>query len=400
MSLKGYNYTYVILCAVGVLAMFSTQLVTPLLTIFAEEVGATGVWIGFSISAYWVARVFLEIPSGFISTKYGYYLPMVVGVILTTIGNLLCAFVMDTMQLFFARVLMGLGAPLFFAVSMTMVINMFSPEKRGSALGLFNGVEFLSMTLASTFSGYIITNLGFIGGFYLSTIMAAIGIFLMLFPQVRRGTKIQPISSNLKLASIPTILVNKDLMIVCAVTMMNFIFYQGVLYTTYPLYLNSVLNMSLTEIGLIQGVRSIGYVLSTLFMGTFSDRVGRKPILLFGIIGTAVLSVVLNYVIGFYAISVIIFLIGLTTGAVWIMSPVMVAEVVEPVHRGAAIGTFRTFFDIGCVLGPIIMMWVVGAYGYSMPFFISAILLFMVFILSLWLKETGKTPQSTASHSR
>ena len=285
---------------------------------------------------------------------------------------------------------MGLGAPLFFAVSMTLIINMFSPNRRGSALGLFQGIEFLGSTLASTFSGYIITNLGFIGGFYLSTVMVTIGSFLMLLPQVRREAKVQPTSSNLKLSSIPKVLVNRGLIIICVVTIMNFILYQGVLFTTYPLYLNSVLKMSLTEIGFIQGARSIGYVLSMLFMGTISDRIGRKPIILFGVLGTAILSIVLNYVMGFNAVAIIMFLIGITTGAVWIVCPVIAAEIVEPFNRGAAIGTYRTFFDAGCVLGPIIMMWVVEAYGNAMPFFLSSILLFIVFIPSLWLKETGK----------
>jgi MFS family permease len=44
--------------------------------------------------------------------------------------------------------------------------------------------------------------------------------------------------------------------------------------------------MSLTDIGFVQGARSIGYVLSMLFMGTISDRIGRKPVILFGALGS------------------------------------------------------------------------------------------------------------------
>jgi hypothetical protein len=47
----------------------------PLLSIFAKEISAVGVMIGFSVAGYW-CEVLLEIPSGFISARYGYYMPM------------------------------------------------------------------------------------------------------------------------------------------------------------------------------------------------------------------------------------------------------------------------------------------------------------------------------------
>ena len=48
MSLKDYKLSYVLLCVIGLAAMFSTSLVNPLLSIFAKEIGAVGVMIGFS----------------------------------------------------------------------------------------------------------------------------------------------------------------------------------------------------------------------------------------------------------------------------------------------------------------------------------------------------------------
>jgi MFS family permease len=117
--------------------MFSTSLVNPLLSIFAKQICAVGVMIGLSVAGYWIARVLLEIPSGFVSARYGYYPPMVLGLILTTVGTFWNAFVTDPYQLILARAMQGLGAPLFFAVSMTLIVNMFSAEKRGAAIGTY-----------------------------------------------------------------------------------------------------------------------------------------------------------------------------------------------------------------------------------------------------------------------
>jgi MFS family permease len=91
--------------------MLSVMITNPVLSIFAKDIGATGVWIGISVSAYWISRVVLEIPSGYISSKYGYHKPMAFGLILTVVGNLLLLFVENPVHLILIRMLKGVGAP-------------------------------------------------------------------------------------------------------------------------------------------------------------------------------------------------------------------------------------------------------------------------------------------------
>jgi MFS family permease len=146
--------------------------------------------------------------------------------------------------------------------------------------------------------------------------------------------------------------------------------------------------MTLTDIGLIMGTRSLGYVIALLVMGSIADKVGRKPVLLFGVASTAVMAVILNFASGLIMTSAILFFLGITTGAIWIVSPVIAAEAVEPENRGAAIGTYRTFFDLGSILGPIIMTYIMGVYGTPACFYLSALLLAVAFVPCLKVAET------------
>ena len=66
MSSRELGPSFYLLCAVAFLSMLSVMITNPILSIFAKDIGATGVWIGFTVSAYWVSRVVLEIPSGYI----------------------------------------------------------------------------------------------------------------------------------------------------------------------------------------------------------------------------------------------------------------------------------------------------------------------------------------------
>jgi MFS family permease len=388
MSKKSYSTSYLILCAVALLAMLSTSLIGPLLSIFAKSIGATGMMIGLSVAAYGIAKVLLEIPSGFLSSRWGYYWPMFLGLILTTVGTFYIAFATDPLQLIIARGLQGFGSPLFFAVSMTLILNMFPIEGRGSAMGVFQGIEFGGSILGATASGFLITALGFFGGFILSAILCVIAVALILIPRVKRDTINVPKSRPMKLSDFPLMFRNKTLIVVCLATFVSFVVSSGVISTTYPLYANGVLKMSFTDIGLIMGANSIGYVLAIFMMGMISDRIGRKPVLMFGIASTALMMVPLVFVSGLLPSLVVFFLLGITTGAVWIVGPVFSAEAVGVESRGAAIGTYRTFFDLGSIFGPIIMIWVQETRGASWTFYLSSIILVIALVPSIMAGET------------
>jgi MFS family permease len=135
------------------------------------------------------------------------------------------------------------------------------------------------------------------------------------------------------------------------------------------------------------GSRSVGFVVAMFSMGAISDRVGRKPVLLFGVGATAVLIAVLNFVSSFVGLVAAFFLLGITTGAIWIVCPVLAAEAVEPHQRGAAIGTYRTFFDLGSILGPIVMSAVMEGYGIAPCFYLASALLFANLVPVLRLDE-------------
>ena len=389
MSLKGYSLSYYILCVIALLAMFATSLTNPLLAIFAKEIGATGVWIGLAVAGYWVSRVLLEVPSGILSSKYGYYAPMVLGLVLTALGTAVCMYVSDPIQLIIGRALQGLGAPLFFAVSMTFIVNLFPVERRGGAMGVFQGIEFFGMILGSTFSGYLITAFGFEGGFLLSTILVVISIIIIMAPRnIRAESRAQPRTASIPLSSLLKVFGNKTLLIVSSATLAEFIMSTGILYTVFPLYANEGLGFSLADIGLFMGARSVGYVVAMLTMGAVADRVGRRPVLIFGLASTAVMIVALSLVSSFLGIVAVISVLGVTTGAIWIVCPVLAAEAVDPSLRGAAIGTYRTFFDLGSIFGPIIMTWIFSAYGITPCFYLSGALLVLNLIPSLRIKET------------
>lgn len=367
--------------------MVGSSLVNPLLSIFSKSIGASGLYIGLAVAGYWMSRVFLEIPSGFILLRVGYYRLMVMGLLLIALGNLLCSLASTPTQLILARILSGLGPPFFFGVAMTLVINISGAERRGGAMGLFQGIEFLGSIVGSMMSGYVVSSLGFRSSFLLSSLIVAVAL-LMLIPLsgLRAHSRVSG-PPQISISSMRTVLGSGNLLIACCAIFSEFILTQGVLFTVFPIHADEGLGLSLTEIGLLMGMRSIGHVVSVPVLGMVSDRIGRRPILLSGLAASALLALGLNMASSFLPLALLMFLLGMSTGAIWIVSPVIAGESVPEPLRGVAIGTYRTSFDLGSVLGPIMMSSIMKDHGISTCFILSSTLLLANLIPALKVKE-------------
>jgi DHA1 family tetracycline resistance protein-like MFS transporter len=148
----------------------------------------------------------------------------------------------------------------------------------------------------------------------------------------------------------------------------------------------------------MMGARSIGFVIAMFTMGSISDKMGRKPVLLFGLVSTSILVVVMSFFTTFIPIAAVISLIGFTSGAIWIVGPVISAEAVEPSKRGAAIGAYRTFFDLGSFIGPILMAAIMTDYGMNNCFYLAAALMLLTVPLVFKIRETGGLGEKIIAH--
>lgn len=101
------------------------------------------------------------------------------------------------------------------------------------------------------------------------------------------------------------------------------------------------------RLGLVNAAQSIGSVLSIPFVGDLTDRFGRKPILISGIvliiIATAIQAASIN--LPMFVISRLI--VGFGGMFVVQPSPMLIAELAYPTHRGKYTSAFWTMYYLG-----------------------------------------------------
>lgn len=378
---------YVMLLIAHDLLTFGNSLINPILPIYAKHVGATGVYIGFVVASYSISRIILEIPSGYISLRYGYYLPLSTGMLLMAAGSFLSAYAMYPFYLVIARMLIGLGSPLFFTTSLGFIVSLFEPHRRGRALGIFKAIQNIAAILGSIASGYVITSIGFRWGFIISGVLGSAALLILAIPSTIRGNQDQMNGGvEVSLSSIRSIVINRDILILCSATLAMFLMTSGIESTIFPIYANEQLGYSYKEIGWFSGARAMGFVVSLVSMGSLSDRIGRRPVMLLGLGLGTVTVFSLSIIVSFIPLSLLFFGVGLSVGAFWVIAPIVAAEALKPSMRGVAIGTYKTFFDIGSIIGPVLMSIVTETSGYTFGFYIASALLAVNIIPSIRIK--------------
>ncbi|MCO5934245.1 MFS transporter [Mucilaginibacter sp. RB4R14] len=142
-------------------------------------------------------------------------------------------------------------------------------------------------------------------------------------------------------------------------------------------------------IGLLTAAYSIAQFFATPVLGSLSDRFGRKPLLVFSLIGTCASFVIFglaNSIIMLFAARI---LDGLTGGNISV-AQAMVSDISSPKERAKNFGILGSAFGFGFVIGPAIG-GLLSKFGMKVPFYFAAGIAILGVLLTLFfLKETNK----------
>jgi MFS family permease len=187
---------------------------------------------------------------------------------------------------------------------------------------------------------------------------------------------------------------NRVVLIACIINLVVMIINQGLLATILPLYVIENIGLSLKDYAFLVSAGTIGSITGNLVGGALSDKIGRKRILLISfIIGT--LSILgLTIFTTLIPMLALMFFKGIFWGIVYGVVPAYIADSVPDEVRGIGIGTFRTFMDMGGLIGPVAMTTIVtliGINGYLYSFYIGAASIIFLILLTLSLDDTTPT---------
>ncbi|NPV84523.1 MAG: MFS transporter [Anaerolineae bacterium] len=128
----------------------------------------------------------------------------------------------------------------------------------------------------------------------------------------------------------------------------------GMLFPFFSLYVTRKFGVGLTEVGLIFAIFSITGIASSLFGGAMADRMGRKGMMVFGLITSATSALLMGFVNDFGIFLGAVGLVGLLSEVGFPAQQAMVADLVPEEKRAQAYGIIRMAVNLAIAFGPML----------------------------------------------
>ncbi len=308
----------------------------------------------------------------------------------------------------FANVLLGVNQGFAWSTTIIMKIDLVGPKARGFAMGLNEFAGYLAVALSALATGYVAEAFGLRPEpFYLGVAFVALGLGLsILFVrdttdhvalEARRHRERVPDPD----ADDPTLggtLTGREIFALAswrhpglfgasqAGLVTNF--KDGLAWGLFPLFFAAA-GLSVAEIGVLAFIYPALWGLLQLWTGGLSDRVGRKPLIVVGMLvqGAALGVVALGS--GFWSWFAGSALLGVGTALVYPVLLAAVADVAHPAWRGSAVGVYRLWRDSGYVFGAIVAGILADLAGIRAAVVVGGVLaLASAFLVTLRMPET------------
>jgi len=128
----------------------------------------------------------------------------------------------------------------------------------------------------------------------------------------------------------------------------------AMLFPFFTLYLTRKFGIGMTEVGGIFGMFSISSFIGSMIGGAMTDRIGRKAVLLFGLVMSALSAVLMGIIGNLLLFLVVTLVVGILSDVGGPAQQSLVADILPEKQRAQGFGILRVVFNLAVVIGPLI----------------------------------------------
>jgi MFS family permease len=267
-----------------------------------------------------------------------------------------------------ANVLLGINQGLTWSTTVIMKIDLVGPARRGLAMGFNEAAGYLAVAATALATGYLAQAYGLRPApFLLGLAYAALGLGLStLAVRETRGHAYHEAGtphSELSTSQVftRTSFTEPALSAASQAGLVNNL-NDGLAWGLFPI-LFAAHGLSVAEIGLLGALYPAVWGFVQLGTGAWSDRVGRKKLIVTGmLIQAAALGLVaLGTTVPVWAVALV--LLGLGTAMVYPTLLAAIGDVAHPSWRARSVGVYRLWRDGGFAAGALLAGLIADAWG-------------------------------------
>lgn len=331
--------------------------VVPLLA--SEVFGVTGFGIVLTfVAAFGLTKALSNLAAGALADRYGRKPVLVGGWLIGLPVPLLIIWAPSWDWIIVANLLLGVSQGLTWSSTVIMKIDLVGPTRRGLAMGLNEAAGYGAVAATALLTGFVASQAGLRPApFLIGLAFAGLGLGAsVLFVRETRGHV--HVEQQRGVDTIPwrevfrrTTTRERSLSAASQAGLVNNL-NDGMAWGLLPLLYASH-GLSVAQIGILAAAYPAVWGVGQAGTGALSDRIGRKGLIVAGMViqGGAIALIAVSTT--FWPWLAGAMALGLGTAMVYPTLLAVVADVADPAWRGAAVGVYRLWRDLGFVVGAV-----------------------------------------------
>jgi MFS family permease len=328
------------------------------------------------IVAFGLAKSFTNLAAGTWAERFGRRRLLILGWTLALPVPLLIGVAPSWAWVVAANALLGVNQGLAWSMTVVMKIDLVGPRRRGLALGLNEAAGYGGVAVAAAISGLLAAELAardvLVGGGAAIAVVALVVTVLFIRDtaghvalEQRQGAHDHAERPPRLRQAFPEASYRNPALRSCSQAGLVNNLNDALAWGLVPLFLASR-GASAAEVGLVAGLYPGVWGITQIAAGHWSDRIGRKPLIVAGMLLQAAalgLLAASDAALGLAAAAAV--LLGLGTALVYPTLIAAISDAVSPVARAPTVGIYRFWRDMGYVAGGLLAGLSADALGYS-----------------------------------
>lgn len=365
------------------LCVFSSTLgigiVSPLLPLYVQDMGATGIWLGIIIAAYFLSNSVCVPIAGRLSDRRGRKVFLVIGLLAYAIISLGYIWATQASHLALVRLAHGIAGAVTIPIAMAYLGDLALAGEEGKWMGYANAAFFSGFGLGPLMGGVVTEHLGMTAAFLFMSGLNLLAFFIAFFflPEVSRRKTSDEFNPSFKEMSTSGMLRG----------LFSFRLAQAVgnggIITFLPIFA-SMLGLSISLIGTLLTINILSITLFVPLGGLIADRFNRKALTILGSILFAALLVAIPVTNSFGQLLIVLLIQGLSSALCMPAASALIVAEGRKFGMGSTMSIFFLAMGIGQAIGPIISGGIADWLNINSVFYFGGVIGLIGTILFIW----------------
>jgi MFS family permease len=299
-----------------------------------------------------------------------------------------------------------------FPAAMGVVSDISPEDQRARWAGIIMGSYAVGMIFGPVIGGLLYDGFGYAAPFISSAVVAFLALVAAIImvpetrtPELRNREKLSALHDSPGEAGETSIwdALPRPLYVFITLLVIDFIgaFSFAFVEPQMIFYFYDVLDWSTAQFGVLVGIYGLTSVVGQMGLGQLSDKRGRKPLIIAGLIPNILFFAGLAMLTDYYLMMILAALAGLGNALVAPAANAFYLDITAEEYRARIIGVKGSFLSLGGVLGPLAVAAVAGVIPPQQGFWIAAGMVLVALVLGLiFLREPQHRAISPGTQER